>query len=109
MAHADSFRINTDITSMHRLTGSILDVSNAFQNTNVPIHEIVCVSPPPYCLDWFERSYPNVPLNRDDGPFFLQCMNGIQKTKPAVIQWNILLDAVVKILKYKKSTIDHAI
>ena len=54
---------------MHRLTASILDVSNVFQNTNFPIHEIICVSPPPFYLDWFEISYPNVPLNRHDGPF----------------------------------------
>ena len=94
---------------MHRLTARILDVSNAFQNTNVPIHERVCFSPPPYYLDWFEISYPNIPLNRDDGPFFLQCMNGIQVTKPAGIQCNRLLDAVVTIIEYKKSTIDHAI
>ena len=94
---------------MHRLTSRILDVSNAFQNTNVPIHERVCVSPLPYYLDWFERSYQNVPLNRDDGTFCLQCMNGIQGTKPAVRQWNRLLDVVVTILEYKKSKIDHAI
>ena len=54
---------------MHRLTASILDVSNAFQKTTVPIHERVCVSPSPYYIDWFERSYPNVSINRDDGPF----------------------------------------
>ena len=54
---------------MDILTARILDVSNAFQNTNVPIHERVCVSPPPYYLDWFKISYPNVPINRDDGPF----------------------------------------
>ena len=60
---------------MHRLTTRILDVSNAFQNTNVTIHESVCVSPPPYYLDWFEIYYPNVPLNQDDGPFCHQCMN----------------------------------
>ena len=36
-------------------------------------------------------------------------MNGIQGTKPAVRQWNRLLGVVVTILKYKKSTIDHAI
>ena len=47
---------------MHRLTVRILDDSNAFKNTNVPIHEIVCVIPPPYYLDWFERYYPNVRL-----------------------------------------------
>ena len=36
-------------------------------------------------------------------------MNGIKATKPAVRQWNRLLDAVFKILKYKKITIDYAI
>ena len=36
-------------------------------------------------------------------------MNEIQGTKPAGQQWNRLLDAVVAILKYKKSIIDHAI
>ena len=63
VSHADSSRINIAIASMHRLTASILDVSNAFQNTNVPIYERFCASPPPYYLDWFERSHPNVPLN----------------------------------------------
>ena len=97
------------IASMHRLTAIILYVSNSFKNKKVPIHERVCVSPPPYYLDWFERYYSNFPLNRDDGPFCLQCMNGIQVTKPAGRQWNRLLDAVVTILEYKKSTIDHTI
>ena len=36
-------------------------------------------------------------------------MNVIQGTKPAGRQWNRLLDTVVTILEYKKSTIDHAI
>ena len=81
VSHADSFRMNIDFASMHMLTARILDVSNAFQNTNFPIHERVCVSPPPYYLNWFERSYPNVPLNRDDGPFCLHCM----KTKWTII------------------------
>ena len=56
----------------------VLDVSNAFQNKNVPIHERFCISPPPFYLEWFEISYPNIPLNRDDVPFCIQCMNGIQ-------------------------------
>ena len=63
VAHADSFRVNIYIAYMHRLTARILDVSNTFQNTNVPIHERFCVSPPRYYLYWSERSYPNVPLN----------------------------------------------
>ena len=73
--------------------------SNAFQNTNVPIHERVCVIPPPYYLDWFEKSYPNVPLNRDDGTFFLRCMNVIQGVKPDGRKCNRLLDAVVTVFK----------
>ena len=84
VAHADSFIINIAIASMHKLTSRILDVSNAFQNTNVP-------------------------LNRDYGQFCLQCMNVIQGTKPDGRQWNRLLDTVVTILEYKKSTIDHGI
>ena len=94
---------------MHIITASILDISNAFQNTKFPINEIFCVSPPPYYLDWFEISYPNVHLNRDDGPFFLQCKNETKGKNPAGQQWNRILDAVVKIIKDKKITIDHDI
>ena len=36
-------------------------------------------------------------------------MNGIQGTKPVRRKWNRLLYAVITILKYKKSTIYHAI
>ena len=57
---------------MHRLTARVLYVSNLFQNTNVPIHEIVCVSPPPYYIYLFEISYTNVPLNQYYGPFCIQ-------------------------------------
>ena len=109
VAHDDSFRIKIAIADMHRLTDRILDVSNAFQNKNVPINERVCVVSPPHHLDWFEISHPNVPLNRDGGPFCLKSMNGIQVTKPAGRQWNGLLDTVVTILKYKKITIDNNI
>ena len=63
MAHADSFIINIAIAAMNRLTTSILDVSNEYHNTNVPIHEIVYVIPPPNYLDWFKLFYPNVILN----------------------------------------------
>ena len=53
VSHADSFIINIDIAAIHRLTASILYISNAFKNTNVPIHERVCISTPPYYLNWF--------------------------------------------------------
>ena len=66
------------MAAMHRLTDRILDVSNSFQNTNAPIHERVCVITPTYYLYWFDISYPNVPLNRYNGPFYIQCINRIQ-------------------------------
>ena len=69
MAHTESFIFNIAIADMRRLTSSTLNVSNIGQNTNVPIHEIVCVSSPSYFLDWFEISYPNVPLNIDEVTF----------------------------------------
>ena len=66
---------------MNIRTDRILDVSNAFQNKNAPIQKLVCVIAPHYYLDWFEKYYPNVTLNRYGGPFCLQCMNGIQEKK----------------------------
>ena len=36
-------------------------------------------------------------------------MNGIQKGKPSRQKWNWIHDEVIKIIKYKESTIDHAI
>ena len=53
VAHDDSFRITISIASIHRLTDNILDVINAFQNKNVPIHERVYVITPPNYLHWF--------------------------------------------------------
>ena len=53
VAHADSFRINISIAALHKNTYRVLDVSNEFQNTNVPILERVYVSPPSYNIDRF--------------------------------------------------------
>ena len=63
VAHSDSFINNIYIAAMYIFTASILDVSNAFLNKNVTIHERFCISPPTYYMDWFEMSYPNVTLN----------------------------------------------
>ena len=63
VAHSDLFIINIAIADMHKLTVNILDVSNEFQNTNIPIYERFCVSPSPYYLDWLEVSYPNIIIN----------------------------------------------
>ena len=94
---------------MNILTAWILDVSNEFRKKKRYINERVCVIPPPYYIDWFEKYYSNAPLNRHEGPFFLQCMNGIQGIRPAGRQCNRLLGAVVTRMKYRKIKIDHAI
>ena len=109
VAHSDYLRINIAIAAMHRLTASILYVSNELQNKNVTINERLCVSTPPYYLDWFEIFYRNIILNQDYGPFFLQHMNGIQGKTPAGQQCNRILDPVVTNKKYKRSTIDYEI
>ena len=57
------------------------------------MNERLCVSLPPYYMEWVEKYYPNVTLNIDDGPFCLQCINEIQVTKSAGQQWNCLLEA----------------
>ena len=91
VSHIDSFRINVSIADIHILTSSILDVSNALRNTNVPIHERFCVGPPHYYMDYFEKYYPNVTLNKYNDPFCLQWNNAIQVIKPSGQQWNKLL------------------
>ena len=42
---------------MHIIIASILDVSNASQNTNTPTHERVCAIPPPCYMEWFEKYF----------------------------------------------------
>ena len=71
MAHAESFRINIYIAAIQRLTARILDANNDLYNTNVPIHERVCVGPSLYYLDWFEKYYPSVPFNQDESLFYI--------------------------------------
>ena len=75
----------------------------------INMNERVCVSPPPYYVDWVEISYQNFTLNWYGFPFFIQFMNGIQGTKISGQQWNWLLNTMVTTIKYKISTIDHEI
>ena len=53
-----------------------------FYNTNVMVGERVWITTQNYYLDWFDRSHPNVPINRDGKTFCLQWMDIIQGNKP---------------------------
>ena len=55
VAHDDHLRINITITDIHRLTARIWDVSNNLHNKHFPVNEIVCVSIPPYNMEYFEQ------------------------------------------------------
>ena len=81
VSHAEYFRTNISIPAMNRPTARILDANNDSQYIHFPINERVCFITPPYYLDWFEKAYLNVPVNRYDGNFFIQCMNESQGTK----------------------------
>ena len=58
VVHSDSFKINIDINNMHRFIDMILNISNNFQNTNIPMNEKACVTPSTYYIDWFEKFTP---------------------------------------------------
>ena len=54
-------------------------------------------------MDCFEKSYPDVTLNEYDSPFCLWFMNITQRGLISGWQCNWLLDAVITILKEKKT------
>ena len=91
VSYSDLFGVNIPIAPMHRITTIILDVSNDFHNTDYPIHERVFVILQPYYLDWFEKTYPYIPLNQDYIHLFLKCVHIIQGTRQEVRQYNQLL------------------
>ena len=95
--------------AIHRLITRVLYVRNDFQNKNVPVKEIFFITPYPYYLDLSDKSYPNFPLNRDNGSLCLKRINRMQVTKSTGQQLNRLLYDVVKILAYNKVTINHDI
>ena len=63
VAHSDYLRINITITDIHIQTSRIWDVRNDFQNKHFHINKIVCVSLPPYDMDWSEHYLPDFLLN----------------------------------------------
>ena len=63
VSHYDYLRINITITYILRITARIWNVSNDFQNKHSPINEILCVSIPPYNMNYFEQYLPYFLLN----------------------------------------------
>ena len=63
VSHDENLRIHITITDISILTAMIWDISIDLHNKHFPINEILCVSLPPYNMDWFEQYYPNFLLN----------------------------------------------
>ena len=92
---ARGFRTILAIAASDSLTLGTLDVRNAFQNTQRSVSERVLLTPPPFYLEWFNLRYPHLSISRDDGPFCLQAVNGIQGTKDIGRVWNIVLRKIL--------------
>ena len=109
VSHAYLFRINISKVTIHWITDSILDASNAFQNKKFQFMKLFCVSTPPCYLIWSENTTLTILSIVIVVHFFVQFINGIKGTKTEVIEVNRLLYELVTVLKYNKSTINYSI
>jgi len=93
VASIDSIQLLLNLAAASGLIISILDISNAFQNSIIfDASERVYLSLPPLYLDWFRQQWPdyNLPsLNVKD--LVIQCLKSIQGTKDAGQRWYKLL------------------
>jgi hypothetical protein len=111
VASIDSLRLLLNLAASENLLISILDISNAFQNSIVfDATERVYLSLPPLYLEWFPQQWPdyNLPfLNIKE--LILQCLKCIQGTKDAGQCWYKLLMGCLLGLKMVHSSCDHGV
>jgi hypothetical protein len=111
VASIDSIRLLMNLAAASGLLISILDISNAFQNSIIfDASERVYLSLPPLYLDWFHMQWPDYhlpSLNIKD--LVIQCLKCIQGTKDAGQQWYKLLMGCLLALKMVRCSCDHGI
>ncbi len=85
MASIDSIRVLLNIAASSGLIVSILDISNAFQNSYIfDAAERVYLSLPPLYLDWFRHLWPDFTLPSSNAKeLVLECLKSIQGTRDA--------------------------
>jgi hypothetical protein len=90
---------------------SILDISNAFQNSIIfDASDRVYLSLPPLYLDWFRQQWPDYQLpSHNIKDLVIQCLKSIQGTKDAGQRWYKLLAGVLLALKMIRCSCDHGI
>jgi hypothetical protein len=111
VASIDSIRILLNIAASSRLIVSILDISNAFQNSYIfDASERVYLSLPPLYLDWFQKQWPDFKLPSTNAKdLVLQCLKSIQGTRDAGLRWYRLLAGRLFELKFVRSSADHGV
>jgi hypothetical protein len=84
-----------NLAASEKLLISILDISNAFQNSIIfDASERVYISLPPLYLDWFRQQWPDYDLpSLKIKELVLQCIKCIQGTRDAGQRWYELLAA----------------
>ena len=111
VASIDSLRLLLNLAASEGLLISIMDISNAFQNSIIfDATERVYLSLPPLYLDWFRQQWPDYDLpslNMKD--LVIQCLKCIQGTRDAGQRWYKLLAGCLLALKMIRCSCDHGI
>jgi hypothetical protein len=111
VASIDSIRLLLNLAASQGLLVSILDISNAFQNSIIfDPSERVYMSLPPLYLDWFLQQWPDFNLpSANVKDLVLQCLKSIQGTRDAGQRWYKLLAGILLALKLIRCSCDHGV
>jgi len=111
VASIDSIRLLFNLAAASGLIISIIDTSNAFQNSIIfDASERVYLSSPPLYLNWFRQQWPDFHLpSLNVKELVIQCLKSIQGTKDAGQRWYKLLDGILLGLKMIRCSCDQGI
>jgi hypothetical protein len=111
VASIDSIRLLLNLAASQGLLVSVLDISNAFQNSIIfNPDECVYISLPPLYLDWFIQQWPDFNLASTNAKdLVLQCLKSIQGTHDAGQRWYKLLAGILLALKLIRCSCEHGV
>jgi len=111
VASIERIRVLLNIAASSNLLVSVLDISNAFQNSIIFVTaESVFISLPPLYLEWFRSQWPDYTLpSLNPKELVLQCLKTLQGTRNAGCHWYILLSGCLFELCMVCSSTDHGI
>jgi len=111
VASIDSIRLLLNLAASLGLLISVLDISNAFQNSIIfDPSERVYLSLPPLYLDWFLQQWPDFHLDTTNPKeLVLQCLKTVQGTRDAGQRWYKLLAGYLLGLHLVRCSCDHGV